>query len=313
MLRTRLFLNLVPFVVMVLATGVYAIVLFSRLANSVDTTVTGNYRSILAAQAMSLALAEMEREVWVSAKTQNADLKALAGYQKQFEENLAEQLQSAALPGEKELNQQLTTNYHAFQQTLDTLRSLPKGESQSQAYEKSIVPRVLKMNAVLDKIRDLNHRAILATSQNLQQITAKVTRLMVIGMVIALIISAYACYQLSRSILQPIQSLTEATRELGEGNWGQPVPVVSRDELGELAVAFNKMAAQLQEYRHSTTGKIVRLHRTMEATLASFPDPIFVLNNDGRIELKNPAADELGSGLHLNNQLPPRLRDLAQR
>jgi len=33
------------------------------------------------------------------------------------------------------------------------------------------------------------------------------------------------------------------------------------------------MAAQLNEYRQSTTEKIVRLHRTMETTLASFLIP----------------------------------------
>jgi signal transduction histidine kinase len=90
------------------------------------------------------------------------------------------------------------------------------------------------------------------------------------------------------------------------------VPVATRDELGELALAFNKMAAQLQEYRQSTTEKIVRLHRTMEATLASFPDPIFVLDKEGRIELKNPAADGLASDLHLDDQLPDRLQTIAR-
>jgi signal transduction histidine kinase len=90
------------------------------------------------------------------------------------------------------------------------------------------------------------------------------------------------------------------------------VPVATRDELGELALAFNKMAAQLQEYRQSTTEKIVRLHRTMEATLASFPDPIFVLDKEGHIELKNPAADGLAYGLRLDGQLPDKLQAIAR-
>ncbi len=89
------------------------------------------------------------------------------------------------------------------------------------------------------------------------------------------------------------------------------MPVATRDEVGELALAFNKMAAQLQEYRQSTSEKIVRVHRTMETTLASFPDPIFVLNKDGSIELKNPAADGLMSSLQLKGQLPNRLQAIA--
>jgi signal transduction histidine kinase len=169
------------------------------------------------------------------------------------------------------------------------------------------------MNTVLERMRDQNYRAVLATSEGIQQTTRDVTRLMIIGMAIVLTIYIYTCYQLSRSILRPIQLLTRATRELGAGHPAQPLPVVSHDELGELAVSFNKMAAQLEEYRQNTSDEIVRLHRTMETTLASFPDPIFVLNQEGLIELRNPAAVELASALGLNAQLPDRLQTIARK
>jgi two-component system, NtrC family, sensor histidine kinase KinB len=314
MLRTRLFLNLLPFVVILLATGVYAIVLFSRLASSVDTTVSEHYRSVLAAQQMSLALAGIDREVWSSASVGNSEsTRALADHQKRFEENLALQLKNDSLPGEGDLNQQLAAKYEALHRTLATLSSPGTAASKHRVYEREIAPSVLELKVLLDKILGLNQQAILATSESVQKITREVTRLMVIGMVIALIISAYACYQLSRSVLQPIQSVIKATRDLGEGNLKQPVPVLSRDELGELALAFNRMAAQLQEYRQSTTEEIVRLHRTMETTLASFPDPIFVLNKEGHIELMNPAAADMATGLQMNGQLPSRLQAIAQK
>ena len=314
MLRTRLFLNLLPFVVILLATGVYAIVLFSRLAASVDTTVSEHYRSVLAAQQMNLALAGIDREVWAAAGAgAAASTKALAEHQQRFEENLALQLKNNSLPGESDLNQQLAAKYQALRKALAALSSPGPTASKHQVYEREIAPGLLGVRVLLDKILGLNQQAILATSENVQKITRDVTRLMVIGMVIALVISAYACYQLSRSVLQPIQLVTKATRELGEGNLKQPVPVLSRDELGELALAFNKMAAQLQEYRQSTTEEIVRLHRTMETTLASFPDPIFVLNKEGGIELMNPAAADMAASLQMNGQLPVRLQAIAQK
>jgi NtrC-family two-component system sensor histidine kinase KinB len=154
---------------------------------------------------------------------------------------------------------------------------------------------------------------VLATSNGIQQSARDLPRLMIIGMALVLTFSAYTCYQLGRSILRPVQLLTRATRELGEGNPAQPVPVVSHDELGELAVSFNKMAAQLEDYRRNTSEEIVRLHRTMETMLASFPDPIFVLNRKGQIELKNPAADTLAATLHLNGELPDRLQTIARK
>jgi signal transduction histidine kinase len=313
MLRTRLFLYLTPFVVILLAVGVYAIVLFARLANVVDASVTNSYRSFTAASAMSVALAGMDREVsWVIAGPRVSNKNALLEYRQHFETNLDLLIKTSTLPGERALSLNVETNYQAFLKAVDKINSLETPDSRHQVYEQEMVPSGQTINSLLEKIHDLNHKAMLGTSQNIRNITQEVTRFMIFGMVLALLFSAYAGYQLGRSILEPIQLLTRATRELGEGKLDQPVPVATRDELGELAQAFNKMAAQLQEYRQSTTEKIVRLHRTMEATLASFPDPIFVLDKEGRIELKNPAADDLASSLHLEGQLPDRLQAIAR-
>jgi signal transduction histidine kinase len=312
MLRTRLFLNLLPFVVIMMAVGLYAIVLFSRLANSVDTSVSENYRSLVAAQEMSVALAGMEREAWIVAGWPDLDRKIFAEYKKQFDQNLAVQLKSGTSPVESELNRALQKHYEKFLATMGQIREITDAGARHELYEKAALPDAMRLNELLDQIRDVNQRAVLSTSENIQNIRREATRLMLIGIGIALVFSACACYQLSRSILRPIQSLTHATRALGEGNWGRPVPELSNDELGELARSFNKMAAQLQEYRHSTTEKIVSLHHTMETMLASFPDPIFVLDREGQIELKNPAANILMAELRLENHLPKLLRSVAE-
>lgn len=62
-----------------------------------------------------------------------------------------------------------------------------------------------------------------------------------IGAVIALVLGIV----LSRTLTRPIRELTKATHAVSEGDLSQQVPVRSRDELGELARAFNKMSAEL--------------------------------------------------------------------
>jgi NtrC-family two-component system sensor histidine kinase KinB len=310
-LRTRLFVSLLPFVVILLAAGLYAIALFSHLANSVDLAVTRHYQSIFAAQVMSQSLAGMEREAQPATDTRTGENKLFAEYRQRFEDNLALQRNTVTTPGLKELNDQLATNYVVFLKALaapDALRA-PK-ERPGDPTAASILTR---MNALLEKVREQNYQAVLATSNRIQQSARDVTRLVIIGMMVVLTITAYICYRLGRSILRPIQLLTRATHDLGEGYAAQPVPVVSHDELGELAVSFNKMAAQLEEYRRNTSEEIIRLHRTMETTLATFPDPIFVLNQAGQVELKNPAAEDLAAALNRNGQLPERLQTVARK
>jgi len=312
MLRTRLFLNLVAVVALLLAMGICAIALLSRMATRVDATVADNYRSILIAQAMRLQLAAMEREAWTSTSETNFTSQVFEANQRQFETNFVMLTNSVLLPGEDKLYHKLSTNYGAFKLAVAAMNTAESSRARRNAHQLGVMPSVLMMDTALKEIRDLNDRAIVITPQVIQKITTDITRLMIISMVIALIVAAYACYQISRSILAPIQSLTRATHELGEGKWHKPVPVVSRDELGQLALSFNKMAAQLQEYRESTTGQIVRLHRTMESTLATFPDPIFVLNNAARIELRNPAAAEFAASLGLQDKLPEHLQSIAE-
>ena len=62
-----------------------------------------------------------------------------------------------------------------------------------------------------------------------------------IGAVIALFLGIF----LSRTITRPIRELTQATHAVSQGDLSQQVPVRTKDELGELANAFNKMSAEL--------------------------------------------------------------------
>jgi len=54
---------------------------------------------------------------------------------------------------------------------------------------------------------------------------------------------------LQREVLRPLADLAQSIRALGEGRRGPPLPVKRRDELGELAEAFNRMTERLEEAR----------------------------------------------------------------
>lgn len=65
---------------------------------------------------------------------------------------------------------------------------------------------------------------------------------------------------LSRSLTRPIRELTRATHAVSKGDLTQQVPVRSRDELGELALAFNRMSSEL--------ARSVNARRQMTADIA---------------------------------------------
>ena len=114
-------------------------------------------------------------------------------------------------------------------------------------------------------------------------------------------IAVFFAARFQRSILQPIRSLTASSKELGEGKLDQVVPVLSHDELGELADTFNKMATKLRAYRQAMGDQILHARQMTEITFSAFPDPIIVLSEAGKIDFQEPGGGPLvrkaGQGL----------------
>jgi len=99
---------------------------------------------------------------------------------------------------------------------------------------------------------------------------------------------------LSRAIVGPVAQLTAATTRLAAGDLDAPaVPVRSADEIGTLAVSFNRMADRLRELRRSDLGKLFVAQQTTEAVIDSLFDPVIVTDGQGLVARVNPAAERL--------------------
>ncbi len=99
----------------------------------------------------------------------------------------------------------------------------------------------------------------------------------------AALIALFIGALLSRTIAHPIRELTRATHAISEGNLGQQVPVRSRDEIGELTLAFNKMSAELARSvnaRKQMTADIAHELRTPLALILGHAEAV----HDGVLE-----------------------------
>jgi signal transduction histidine kinase len=307
MFRKRLLLGLSAFVLLLVGLGVVAMMLLSRMAEQVNSTITGNYRSILVAQAMRLDIDVLEQDAW-AATTAGTNLNpTITGALERLNGNLDILTNAASSTVESALASKVQDELQSFKAALDGFRTEHDEKSRRDIYQLRMVPALMAADVSLEKIRDQNDQAILATPDGIQNITRNLTTLLAASLLLLLLVSIFVFIRIGRWILRPIESLTRATKALGEGNWNTPVPVTSKDELGELAQSFNVMARQLQEYRESTADEIVRLHRTMESTLRSFPDPLFVFSRCGAIPLRNPAAEEFSGKSGFKEKLPEAL------
>jgi len=93
-------------------------------------------------------------------------------------------------------------------------------------------------------------------------------------------------YLLSRTIVRPIITFRDSAKVIGKGNLDTKVEIKSKDELGELASAFNKMAKDLKESRD----KIFEYNKILENLLNQKDEFIGQLGHD----LKNPLQPLVG-------------------
>ena len=63
----------------------------------------------------------------------------------------------------------------------------------------------------------------------------------------AVILAVALSFVMMRRVLSPLSRMTVITREIAAGNFDVRVPVGTRDEIGQLARAFNRMAQSLEE------------------------------------------------------------------
>jgi len=121
--------------------------------------------------------------------------------------------------------------------------------------------------------------------QSLQHIN----RTIIIAAVIAAAIAVLLAFQISKATTGPVAKLTQASARMAKGDLGQEIEVTSRDEVGNLALAFNQMAARIKEMVATVTSERDR----MAAILSNMADGILLVDGDRVIRMLNPAAERI--------------------
>ena len=82
-----------------------------------------------------------------------------------------------------------------------------------------------------------------------------------------LVISAVVVYGLSRYITKPVNQLTQQAQKISAGHLDEHIAVRSRDEIGQLASAFNRMTQSLRltmDDKERARAELEELNRTLE-------------------------------------------------
>jgi PAS domain S-box-containing protein len=302
-LRRRILLTLIPLLILLIILGSAGAVLLYRLGGSIDAILRDNYESIVAMERLNEALERIDSsfQIALAGRGQQtaADYERNARAQfdanwKDYDKALAEEQRNITIhPQEDELVAQLealTEQYRSQGQAFYRRASTDPKRHQDYFATGGLFHTFDKVKRTARDILVLNQDNMKAASREAMQTAEDSLYLFGGGLAAAAILAGLLAWGTLHTILRPIQSLTQSALAIGLGNLDQVVPVLANDELGQLADAFNTMAKQLRQYRQTGYARLLRAQRTSQATIDSFPDPVLVVDSEGRIEMANPAA-----------------------
>jgi NtrC-family two-component system sensor histidine kinase KinB len=296
MLRTRLTLGLVCLLVILLSMGLYSINQCSELGHRIEIISLDNDHAGLGIQRMKRSGAAMTGALLALVTNDHARSKEkFTTASRNFDEALAQESSwSLSSAEEKKQLAALTDAYQEYQKRANTFLQAPYlPDATWTATANKLGQDTSDLLDMVDKLALAHEESVKSGDKSTHIDVVNTIRSLILLMITAAIVAIYASMRLSHGLLNPLVSLTASIRQVGQGNLDQTVPIPSSDELGVLATSFNQMAAQLRQYKATTASELIRLTMTIRATLASFPDPIFVLNSEGGVDFRNPAADQL--------------------
>jgi len=116
-----------------------------------------------------------------------------------------------------------------------------------------------------------------------------ISRTIIAGAAIAAIIAILLAIQLSRTTTEPVKKLTKMAKRMAEGELDQEIRVTAKDEVGDLAGAFNQMSARLREMVALLTNE----RDKMTAVVSTMGDGVIIVDSESRVNMVNKAAEAM--------------------
>lgn len=128
---------------------------------------------------------------------------------------------------------------------------------------------------------------------------AETTRIIFLAAGIAIFLTTIFAFFLSTRITSPLIKMREAAFDLTRGEFNTKVPILTHDEIGELAIAFNRMGRQLKFHINALRQEKEQL----SSIVRSMADGVITINRHGEMIVTNPPAEKFIEDLYFHNNI----------
>jgi len=110
-----------------------------------------------------------------------------------------------------------------------------------------------------------------------------------IYIIIGTIVIFFCSYYISKKILEPLNTLTNAVSEVSQGKYTKKIPVSTNDQIGYLTETFNHMSIKL----NTTINALETENKRMEAIVNSMINGVVAIDKKNKILMINSQCCEL--------------------
>ena len=298
-LRTKLLLGYLVFVAALVVLGAWSAWRLREMGDVSRRIIANNYDSVVAAQEMKESLERQDSAALFALLGASEKASAqLREHRARFDANFEKAAHNITEVGEPEAIENIRRDRDAYYEMFDTffaqaLARRGKDLSERDEYFTRLEPQFNKLRLDCEHLLQLNQRAMLAKSAaaaGVAQLWFYRTLLIAATLVTA---GVFLAFVFSNRIVEPLRQLTASTTRIAGGDLDAKVTVNSNDEVGLLAVEYNRMADRIRHLRSSDMGKLIVAQQTTEAAIDSLYDPVIVTDENGRVMKLNPAAEEI--------------------
>jgi NtrC-family two-component system sensor histidine kinase KinB len=289
-LRRRFGISAVLLVGTTVIASLWTLAALSQLSGLVTDTVRDSEDVTAVTSKLSGALEREDDAVLLILAGDPGGHAVLARERRVVDKAVAELFDVLGPADEHELANPLESALHAYRRAADTVAAIASEREALVQYHQRANPLLRRAVALTTVIRDRHFELARRAVTGAKDEASASRRAVLLITLVALGVAALVAWHLTSRVVGPLRRLTRGANAIREGHFEEQIELKSRDELGELASAFNSMAADLAEFRRTNIGEVVTAKHTLEATLEALPDAVVLLDADCRILSMNHAA-----------------------
>lgn len=281
--------------IIIAVVGISSVINFYGLSKSINGLMRNNYKSINCVEHMRSAIEDQNIALlnYIYSDNKNSINKFYEA-EGTFYKWYNVELNNITEQGEQKLVDAVNVSYIKYQSLIPEIQKIKDSsgvDAAAKFYNTNVVNSYVNMRTVLNNLTKINEKEMFLGRDDVTHSAKQSMYVIMILSIVAILLGFIISSFFTNKFFKPLYKLKENMKAIKEGDMKQEILIFSNDEIGDLALEFNKMTNRLQRFEQSTKGKLLEEKNRSLAIVKSISDPLIVLDIEYKVILLNHACE----------------------